>query len=69
MIKVKTFVIKNSNNPHHHERLDGVINNFLAENDIEVVDIKYSTAMAPDAQGGFFWEPSAMIIYKTKDNG
>ena len=45
MIKVKTFVIKNSNNPLHHERLDGVINNFLAENDIEVVDIKYSTAM------------------------
>ena len=69
MIKVKTFVIKNSNIPHHHERLDGVINNFLAENDIEVVDIKYSTAMAPDALGGFFWKPSAMIIYKTKDNG
>ena len=41
MIKVKTFVIKNSNNSLHHERLDGVINNFLAENDIEVVDIKY----------------------------
>ena len=67
MIKVKTFVIKNSNNPHHHERLDGVINNFLAENDIEVVDIKFSTAMAPNAQGGFFWEPSAMLIYKENE--
>ncbi len=59
IIKVKTFVIKSSVNPHQHERLDGAINKFLAENDIEVVDIKFSTAMAPNAQGGFFWEPSA----------
>ena len=64
MIEVKTFVIKSSVNPLQHERLDGTINKFLAENDIEVVDIKYSTAMAPNAQGGFFWEPSAMLIYK-----
>lgn len=69
MIKVKTFVLKKSGNPYDHEHLDGAINTFLAENDIEIVDIKYSTAMAPNAQGGFFWEPSAMIIYKTKDNG
>lgn len=69
MIQVKTFVIKNSDNPLHHERLDGVINAFLAENDIEVVDIKYSTVMAPDSMGKLFWKPSAMLIYKTKDNG
>lgn len=69
MIKVKTFVIKNSDNPHHHERLDGYINAFLAENDIEVVDIKYSTAMASYSTGGYSWKPSAMLIYKTKDNG
>lgn len=52
MIKVKTIVIKNSDNPLHHERLDGYINAFLAENDIEVVDIKYSTAMASYSTGG-----------------
>ena len=69
MIQVKTFVIKNSDNPAHHERLDGMINTFLAENDIEVIDIKYSTAMAPTSTGGYFWKPSAMLIYKTKDNG
>lgn len=68
MIKVKTFVIKCSDSPHHHERLDGAINKFLTEKDIEVIDIKYSTAMAQNAQGGFFWEPSAMLIYKEKDN-
>ena len=69
MIQVKTFVIKNSANPSDHDRLDGIINKFLAENDIEVIDIKYSTTMAPTSAGGYFWKPSAMIIYKTKDNG
>lgn len=69
MIKVKTFVIKNSDNPLHHERLDEAINNFLAENSIEVVDIKYSTAMASNAQSSYMWKPSAMLIYKEKDNG
>lgn len=67
MIKVKTFVIKNSDNPHHHERLDEYINKFLAENDIEVIDIKFSTAMAQTSVGGYFWKPSAMLIYKEKD--
>lgn len=69
MIKVKTFVLKKSGNPYDHEHLDGAINTFLAENDIEIVDIKYSTAMAQTDQGGYAWKPSAMIIYKTKDNG
>ena len=70
MIKVKTFVIKNSNNICHPERLDNYINNFLAENDIEVVDIKYSTAMAVLQNSEvYIWKPSAMLIYKEKDNG
>ena len=68
MIQVKTFVIENSNNPLHHERLDGIINKFLAENDIEVIDIKYSTAMAMEqTRAAIHWKPSALLIYKTKE--
>lgn len=66
MVQVKTFVM-NSNNPLHHERLDKLINNFIKENDIDVIDIKYSTTAA-SASGslGFLWIPSAMLIYKEK---
>ncbi len=68
MIKVKTFVIKNTDNPLHHERLDAAINKFLVENDIEeVIDIKYSTAMAQTSPGLYAWKPSAMLIYKEKE--
>ncbi len=38
MIKVKTFVM-NSGNPLHHDRLENMINKFLAENEVEVIDI------------------------------
>jgi hypothetical protein len=64
MTKVKTF-ISNSYNPLHHDRLDNSINKFLEENDIEVVDIKYSTCCS-DNMGRFQWIPSAMLIYKVK---
>lgn len=62
MIKVKTFVT-NSYNPLHHERLDAQINKFIEENDIEVVDIKYSTTSAWNG-AATVWIPSAMLIYK-----
>ena len=65
MIKVKTFVT-NSFNPLHHEKLDNSINKFLEENDIEVVDIKYSTCCCTDSVGRFQWMPTAMLIYKVK---
>ena len=65
MIKVKTF-ITNSFNPLHHEKLDNSINKFLEENDIEVVDIKYSTCCCTDSAGRFQWMPTAMLIYKVK---
>ena len=65
MIKVKTF-ISNSTNPLHHDRLDNQINAFLAANDIEVVDIKYSTSAAVVGSGVNFY-PSALLIYKTKE--
>lgn len=64
MVQVKTFVM-NSNNPLHHERLDKLINNFIKENDIDVIDIKYSTAAVSGANG-VTWIPSAMLIYKEK---
>ena len=65
MIKVKTFVM-NSMNVLHHDRLDCSINKFLEENDIEVIDIKYSTCCYGN-DGRSFWIPSAMLIYKTKE--
>ena len=65
MAKVKTFVT-NSFNPLHHEKLDNSINKFLEENDIEVVDIKYSTCCCTDSVGRFQWMPTAMLIYKEK---
>ena len=65
MIKVKTFVT-NSYNPVHHDRLDNSINKFLEENDVEVVDVKYSTSCCADSMGRFQWIPSAMLIYKVK---
>jgi hypothetical protein len=64
-IKVKTFVM-NSQNPLHHERLDNSINNFIESNDIEVIDVKYSTSVTTGSNGHHYWYPSAMLIYKTK---
>ena len=64
MVKVKTFLM-NSHNPLHHERFDKLINKFFEENDIDVIDIKYSTAAVAGANG-VSWIPSAMLIYKEK---
>ena len=50
------------------DRLDRWINNFIAENNIEVIDIKYSTAIFGD--GGTIlssWVPSAMLIYRERE--
>ena len=63
MIKVKSFDTNNSDNPHHHERLDNSINAFISSNDIEIIDIKYSTAMAYTGVG-YAWKQSALLIYK-----
>ena len=65
MIKVKTFLM-NSTNPLHHERLDRAINSFIETNNIEVVDIKYSTSCSSNGNGTYNWIPSAMLIYKEK---
>lgn len=65
MIKVKTFVT-NSLNPSHNEKLDNSINLFLSRNDIEVVDIKYSSSLAVDGNGKIYFNHSAMLIYREK---
>jgi hypothetical protein len=65
MVKVKTFTT-GSANILHHEMLDKHINKFLVENDVEVVDIKYSTCAYANQMGGGAWMASAMLIYKEK---
>ena len=55
-----------SMNPLHHDRLDNCINKWLEENDVEVVDIKYSTCGGVNSRDGVSWVPSAMLIYKEK---
>ena len=65
MNKVKIFVVKQGL-PHSHEKLEFQINQFLEENDVEVIDIKYSTCCHGD-NGRVAWIPSAMLIYKTKE--
>lgn len=64
MIKVKTFTMGSSNNILHHGRLDGQINNFIAENNVEVIDVKYSTSCCSDSMGNIHCIPTAMLIYK-----
>lgn len=67
MIKVKTFAM-NSQNIAHRERFENNINKFLEENDVEVIDIKYSTCSCVDNMGGIHWIPTALMIYKEKNS-
>lgn len=65
-IKVKTFILKSR--AADTDGLDRWINNFIAENNIEVIDIKYSTAIFGGSQGASLsnWVPSAMLIYRER---
>jgi len=62
MVKVKTFVLNSGNAQCHHSQLDDNINKFIEENDIEVIDIKYSSA----GYGDCGVQLSAMVIYSGK---
>ena len=44
-IKVKTFILLSRDCTGSSDKLDSLINNFIAENNIEVIDIKYATAI------------------------
>lgn len=58
----------NSNNPLHHQRLDDRINKFIEDNNIQVIDIKYSTSVTFNGHQAL-WFPSAMLIYKENNCG
>ncbi|MGN0222605.1 MAG: sporulation protein Cse60 [Muribaculaceae bacterium] len=62
-VKVKIIALANSGNPQHSSRLENAINSFIEENNIEVVDIKYSCTAWPVYNGGH-WTPSALILYR-----
>lgn len=68
-IKVKIFIIKLIEYAANTDRLDSMINNFIAENNVEVIDIKYSTAIFGGSQGASLsnWVPSAMLIYRERE--
>ena len=66
MVKVKTFTMGSNHNILKHEILDNQINKFLSENDVEVVDVKFSTCAYANQMGGGAWMASAMLIYKEK---
>lgn len=67
MIKVKTFTLGNSKNILHHGKFAESINTWLEQNNVEVVDIKYSTCAYTNSMGGECWVPSALLIYKDKE--
>ena len=62
-MKVKIFTFKGPENVAS-DKLEGLVNNFISENNIDVVDIKYSTAMTENPYPHY--SISAMIIYNTK---
>lgn len=67
MIRVKTFVNKKPNYIHlKSEWLDLAINDFLSENDVEVIDIKYNSSLAVDGSGNIYYDHSALLIYRGK---
>lgn len=61
MMKVKLF------DESHEKDLEQDINNFLKENPIEVIDIKFSVAVALFSEEQIYCF-SALLMYKTKNN-
>ena len=57
--RVKSFVMKDGN-PLHHQNLDEQINNFIETENVEVVDVKFSTCY----NNNNWWTMSALLIYK-----
>lgn len=47
-----------------NETLETLVNDFISGNDIDVVDVKYSTAMTENPYPHYV--NSAMIVYSTK---
>lgn len=70
MIKTKYLVTSQSFDVA--EEIDDLINDFLEENpSIEVIDIKYQSNVSAVADGGVsgtYYNNSALIIYREKEN-
>ena len=68
MIKVEVFVCTGNNSGSKGIELARKINEFIAQNDIEVVDIKHSSAMSFNTLNGKAEVSlSAMLIYKLNE--
>lgn len=69
---IKTKYLVTSQSFLDTEEIDELINDFLEENpDIEVIDIKYQSNVSAVADGGVsgtYYNNSALIIYKEKEN-
>lgn len=70
MIKTKYLVTSQSFDDA--EEIDDLINDFLKENpDIKLIDIKYQSNVSAVADGGVsgtYYNNSALIIYREKEN-
>lgn len=70
MIKTKYLVTSQSFDVA--EEIDDLINDFLEENpSIELIDIKYQSNVSAVADGGIsgtYYNNSALIIYREKEN-
>lgn len=69
---IKTKYLVTSQSFLDTEEIDELINDFLGENpNIEVIDIKYQSNVSAVADGGVsatYFNNSALIIYKEKEN-
>jgi len=61
MMKIKLF------DESHEKDLEQDINDFLKENPVEVIDIKFSVAVALFSEEQIYCF-SALLMYKTKNN-
>lgn len=69
---IKTKYLVTSQSFLDTKEIDDLINDFLEENpDIEVIDIKYQSNVSAVADGGIsgtYYNNSALIIYREKEN-
>lgn len=69
---IKTKYLVTSQSFLDTKEIDDLINDFLEENtDIEVIDIKYQSNISAVADGGVsgtYYNNSALIIYREKEN-
>lgn len=69
---IKTKYLVTSQNFLDTEEIDDLINDFFEENpDIELIDIKYQSNVSAVVDGGIsgtYYNNSALVIYKEKEN-